>query len=195
MSIIENKKNNKEIIVGVDLDDTLYSFVEPLLNKYNVAYNDNLKLSDITDYKLSNFLKPDCKNIFKEFADKELFNNIKIEQYVIDELTKLNEEFTLYFVTAGAPITVRDRDKMLSRNIDWYTSSQLIICRNKELLKLDYLIDDCLGNVAKGSYKGILLTKPWNLYSNYPNTYRINGFNEAFDKIKWIEEMEAKHSE
>jgi len=172
----------------LDLDDCCYDFIEPLLTRYNVVYNDNLKFSDIVDYRIKKFLKPECKNIFKEFADKDFFNSITLEPHVVKELTKLNERYDLYFCTAGAPITIRDRDKMLSRNLDWYTSSQLIVCRDKAMLKLDYLVDDCLDNVTKGDYTGIIYTKPWNMYGDYPNSRRVNGFNEICDKIEWLEE-------
>ena len=150
-------------IVGVDLDDTIYKFVEPLLKKYNIVYHDNIKFEDITNYHIHNFLRPECKNIFKDFANKAFFEDIVIDDDVKKELKKINEKYQLYFVTAGAPITIRDRDKILSRNLDWYSSSQLIACKDKHLLKLDYLIDDCQHNLeGLNDYVGILIDKPWN---------------------------------
>lgn len=184
---------NKDIIVGVDLDDTVYPFVAPLLEKYNKAYQDNLTTEDITNYKISQFLKPECHNIFKEFANKEFFKCITFDPKVVKALTELNEEYTLYFVTAGAPITVRDRDKMLARNLDWYTSSQLVICRDKSLLKLDYLIDDCYANCYKGDYMGIMVKQPWNIKTPYNSAFRINHFTEVCHKIKEIEEAKISN--
>lgn len=173
--------------VGVDLDDTLYFFIAPLLERYNFAYNDNVKFEDITDYHIHNFLSPHCENIFREFADKEFFNQIYIEKEVIDELTKLNDKYQLYFVTAGAAITIRDRDKLLSRNLNWYKTEQLIVCRDKHLLKFDYLIDDYQGNLSgMNDYTGILIDKPWN--QNNSTFIRSNGFVGVSDIIERIED-------
>ena len=174
--------------VGIDIDETIIPFIRLLLDKYNKAYEDNVKYDEVTDYRVHKFLKPECTNVFKEFVDKDFFANITFEAYIIDELTRLNEKYQLYFVTAGAPITIRDRDKMLSRNLEWYTSGQLIVCRDKGLLNLDYLVDDYEENCKSGNYIGLLLIKPWNLYSKYDISLRINGFNEVGSKIEWLEE-------
>lgn len=183
------RKIRNKPIVGVDIDDTITDFVEPLLERYNNVYHDNVKFTDITDYYIKQFLKPECTNIFKEFANKQFFADTVIKEYIKNELRKLNDKYDLYFVTAGAPITIRDRDKMLSRNLDWYTSSQLIVCRDKGMLKLDYLIDDNVTNCEVGDYDGILITRPWNLYSNYNIALRVNGFNEVCNKIEWLKSV------
>lgn len=149
-------------IVGVDIDETINNQISAILVKYNKKYNDNLTINDITDYNIQKFLKPTCKNIFKEFCSKKFLKKLKMTQETIKALTELNDKYTLYFVTSAHPKTLEVRDKWLSKYLPWYSSKQLIVCRRKSLLQLDWLVDDCFDNLIHGTYSKILITKKWN---------------------------------
>lgn len=178
-------------IVCVDLDDTCYDFVARLLPPYNTKYNDNLTVDDITDYRIHKFLKPECKHLFREFADKQLFADIIFAEEDKKALAQLNKLCELYFLTAGHPKTIRDRDKMLSRNLDFYRSSQLIVCRNKSMIECDYLVDDCINNIENmvdktlAHTQGIMMSRPWN--NSYtissPFIFKVNTLTEVVKLI------------
>jgi 5'(3')-deoxyribonucleotidase len=172
--LIENK-----LVVCIDLDDTLYPFVSTILKKYNKKYQDDLSVRYITDYNIRKFIKPECINIFQEFANKKLFKKIIIFQEVIDALTEINDKYELYFLTAGHPKTTRYRDKLLSRYLPWYSSGQLISCRNKWLVKTDVLVDDCVDNVNNIDGVGILIRQPWNMNSGYCKELTCEKFNKS----------------
>lgn len=154
---------------------------------YNKKYNDNLKLEDIKEYTIHKFLKPECKNVFEEFATDELFESIEIEQDVIDTLTKLNENHTLVFPTAGHPYTMRARDILLNKHLPFYKTKQLIMTHYKKLLKLDVLIDDCLDNFIDFNGVKLLVNKPWNR-DNYNNLVldRVYNWNQIADRINYL---------
>ena len=180
--------DRKKYIVLVDLDDTIYPFIPKILERYNEKYSDNLNISNITDYKIKNFIKPECENIFKEFANKSLFDNITLTSDVKDTLSILNNKYNIFFTTSGHPKTTKHRDKLLSRNLPWYSSSQIISIKYKDFIYADYLIDDCLDNFTEYSmYRGILKTQPWNLSNPSSNEIRINNFSEV---LKVFEEEE-----
>ena len=172
--------DRKKYIVLVDLDDTIYPFIPKILERYNEKYSDRLTISDITDYKIKKFIKPECENIFKEFANKKLFNDITLTSDVKDTLSILNEKYNIFFTTAGHPKTTKHRDKLLSRNLPWYSTGQLISIKYKDLIWSDFLIDDCLDNFTEHSvYRGILKTQPWNLNNLPSSKIRINDFSDV----------------
>ena len=168
----------KKLRVCCDLDDTIYGFIPAILQRYNKKYNDDLSIRCITDYEIRKFLKPECEHLFQEFANKKLFKKIVMSQEVINTLTEMNEKYELYFLTAGHPKTTRYRDKLLSRYLPWYSSGQLISCRNKWLVKFDVLVDDCVANINNIDGVGILIKQPWNTLSGYSKALTC----EKFDK-------------
>jgi 5'(3')-deoxyribonucleotidase len=150
------------MIIGIDMDDSIFDFIPSVLKKYNEAYNDNVQYEDITDYGIAKFLKPECKNIFQEFANDELFLNLEPKENAVEVITDLNKQHDVYFISAGHPYTAKARDQILQKTFDWYKSKQLILCPPKKLMKVDLLIDDCIDNVISGEYESILFTEPWN---------------------------------
>lgn len=150
------------MIVGVDLDETLNDMIQQMLPLYNAAYSDNLAFSDITAYDITKFIKPDCENFFGEFCSDAFMAGLNCRRRDVEALTFLQKECDLYFVTAGYAETIPSRHRWLAEMFPFYDGSQLIACRNKQLLKLDYLIDDCAENLKELTGKGILIDKPWN---------------------------------
>lgn len=166
-------------MVGSDLDDTFWDFMTPLLIKYNEKYKDNLKCEDISDYDIRLFIKPECTDIFKEFVDDNFIMNLKPKENAVEVISKINEKHNLVFPTSGHPKTATSRDKKLSQIFSWYSTKQLIVCQNKQLLKLDYLFDDCFKNVDGSEYKCLLFEQPWNVRRNNltENIRRVNNWS------------------
>lgn len=153
--------------VLVDMDEVLNDLVPTILAKYNEKYNDNIEISDITNYHLHKFLKPECTNIFKEFVDDDLILSLNVKPYAIEVLEQLNKDNQIYFVTAGHPATAKARDKWLQKTFPFYRGNQLVLCRDKHIIKADLMIDDCPNNIiaAQCSHK-FLLDMPWNRATN-----------------------------
>lgn len=171
--------------IGIDIDDTITTnFTQTLLDLYNKKYNDNLSLSDITDYDLQRFLKPECEDVFAEFIDEAFIMSLNIPSSTIDALTKLNAEHEIFFITAAFPNSIEWRDKLLKTYLPWYNVNQLIMCRAKYLLDIDFLIDDNPNNFADAKYQGIIIDKPWNQQAEA--SYRIG---EMFDMIELLKKI------
>lgn len=171
-------------IIAIDLDDVVFDdFVSKLLILYNKKYNDNLQLKDITDYKISKFLKPECKNIFGEFVNDEFIENLVIPQDTIDALIYLNENYIIKFVTAGHSYTMRARYNVLKKQLPFFNSSYLIMCDNKDLINYDIIIDDCLDNLKKRNVIKYCVKRAWNEGLNpniikYMNLHYIDKFSD-----------------
>ena len=150
------------MIIGIDLDDTLFDFVPLVLDKYNKAYNDNLQDKDITNFGTNLFIKKECKDIFAEFVDDKLIANCKPKENAVEVINWLHSKYDIVFVTAAYPYTVKARHELLKQTFSWYERKHLFVCPNKTLLNLNFLIDDCLDNHIGGKYCSIIYSAPWN---------------------------------
>lgn len=163
--------NNKPI-VAVDLDDTLYEFVVPLLDKYNLRYNDRVCYDDINDWDIHQFLKPECKNIFEEFATEGFFEELFIPVGVVGWLSALNMIANIRFVTAGCSRTIPWRAKLLKRELDFFKDSMLVKLTDKSIMISDYFVDDSEATCRQviqtlPNVKVMQIARPWNSYEGY----------------------------
>lgn len=189
----------EKIIIGCDLDDTLWDFVGMLLSHYNADFNDNLSKDDIKAWDIHKFLKPECKNIFK-YADWLSLTRLEIPAETKETLIELmnDDMFDLKFVTTCRPEGLPYRKKALLNNLgDCFVSEtqldKMLFCMpDKSLFAGDFLIDDCHDNVSSGNYCGILINKPWNKECKYPDFLRADNLTEAIVKIKDILSMRGR---
>mgnify|MGYP003826440459 CR=1 FL=1 len=166
--------------------------LQSILPLYNAKYADTLQEEFIYQYDLSPIISASCKNLFSEFADHNLIMGAEVADGAIDVLTYLSKYHDIYFVTAGHPYTAAARDDFLSMHFPFYRSSHLIVCREKQLLNVDVLIDDYENNLIGGTYEKILMTKPWNEHvaTNLYGIKRIFGWDEVPKIIENYERRE-----
>ena len=167
--------------------------LELILPLYNEKYGDNIQYNQITQYDLAPMLKPDCINIFQEFTTDDLILSTTPALDSVEVLTNLSKRHDIYFVTAGHPYTARARDIWLEQHFhSFYQSRNLILCREKQLLDMDVLVDDYEMNLIGGRFKRILVNKPWNkeFATSLFGITRIYGFSEL---PKIIEDMERRY--
>lgn len=165
--------------------------LQSILPLYNEKYADTLREEFIYQYDVSPIISASCKNLFSEFADYQLIVNAEVAEGSIDALTHLSKYHDIYFVTAGHPYTAAARDDFLSMHFGFYRSSHLIICREKQLLNVDVLIDDYENNLIGGMYHKILIDKPWNRHVA-TNLYGIERIFDWCEVPKIIEKLERK---
>lgn len=160
-----------------------------ILPLYNAKYADTLQEEFIYQYDLSPIISKSCKNIFEEFANTDLIMSTEVAEGAIDVLTYLSKRHDIYFVTAGHPYTIAARDDWLSEHFGFYRSSHLIVCRKKQLLNADVLIEDYENNLIGGVYHKILINKPWNKHiaTELFGIKRIFGWEEVPAIIENIE--------
>jgi len=173
-------------IIAIDLDDTTWEFNEPILARYNKKYDDTLMFDELTDWDVTKFIKPECKNYFKEFVTEDLFkNDIIIDDDVVRKLTTLNDKADIFFVTAAISKTLPWRYEKLKQYLPWVKDEQLIKLKNKNLFKCDVLIDDNADNCMYCHSVSYLINKPWNknISVNERTCKRVNRITEAIDDI------------
>ena len=167
-------------VVSVDLDDVVWSFTTPLLTHYNLVYDDCVHIEDITEWDIHKFLKPQCKNVFKEFCTEGFFEKLIIPQSTVDWLTVLNMISDLKFVSACYSSTVPLRSKTLNHYLPFFKDEMLIKLSDKSLIRTDYFIDDnednCNAVWDTNRTRVYMVNKPWNSQRGYST-------NEALAKV------------
>lgn len=158
--------------IGVDLDNTLNTMCETLLSIYNEDADDDLMLSDITDYKIDTFVKPDWQDkITTYFSDDLLWNKVgtvPMCQKYVKQL--LDDGHEVYVVTSSHLYDMPVKYKWIKRKFPFIDRRNIITIQDKKLLKLDVLVDDYAENLYGGNFKKILLAYPWN--ENAENSMR-----------------------
>lgn len=170
---------------AVDNDETIQDLVYQVVKNYNKAYRQNLNYYKIYQYDIRPFIVPECKNIWQEFVTEELIRSLNVEPTAVDTLCTLNQTSDIYFVTAGHPNTMRARDRWLSSHFDFYKSRMLIGCQNKQLLKVNNMIDDYEANLLGGDYRKFLITRPWNNSFN-AEAHGIIRIDTISDVLKYV---------
>jgi 5'(3')-deoxyribonucleotidase len=168
---------NKKKSLAIDMDDTMFDFVAPLLLLYNKRYNDNVAIEDIKEYTINPFLKPECKSIFGEFATNEYIINLQPYKDCVRVMNEAEKKYDLKIVTAGHPYTCAARHDLLSKFFPWYTSSHFVRIADKSELPFDILIDDCPTHFEGYKGAGVMFEKPWNINSDLP-VIKVNNWKQ-----------------
>lgn len=162
------------MIIGYDLDNTLWNLVENSLIYYNKDYDDNVKLEDLTEYNMEGKLKMPVDEFFEKYAQEPYIDTLEVYKESFESIQQfINDGHKIVFVSASYPSTIKWRDKKLKEIFSWYETSDLIICHKKQLLKIDILIDDCLDNLIGGDYGRLLVDMPWNRGINNDKELRL----------------------
>lgn len=175
--------------IGIDIDGTINNLCEAVLTIYNQDSGDNLQISQITEYYVENFVKPEFKeDFYKYYTDKRVWKLVKIDEVAKEFITKLDSErHEIYFVTSTEPENLFKKAGWLQRHFPSIDiRKRLIRCYNKQLLSgLDILVDDYDKNLIGGSYKKILIDRPWNQNSDdrYFSLFRVNNWEEVYNLL------------
>jgi 5'(3')-deoxyribonucleotidase len=176
---------NTKKIIAVDMDDTLQDFIPHWINAYNKKYNDKLHHSQITEWDVTKFIKPECGvKIYELLNEPNFFANMTPKESS-QEVTKwLSEYYDIYIVTNSHYKTYDEKIKWVMKHYPHLKieDGKFITLKNKYLFKADYLIDDGAHNIESFPNTSLLINMPHN--QNYVNedktkrVYRVNNWSE-----------------
>ena len=164
------------------MDDTIFDFIEPMIQRYNKWYNDKVTKSDLTDYDVSKFIRIPREKFFMEYASEYAFSVMKPYPFAkefVDEVWKTND---VYFVTSCPSHEVPYRYTLLKRYFPAIDESKFIKCSNKQMVNIGILFDDFPKNLVGGSYVPVIYRQPWN--ENFAIQNEITNWKDALEKYK-----------
>lgn len=160
--------------IGIDVDNVLRAIMPTIEDIYERDYGERVPTSRIVTYGLENYMTKitDPKQFFIDNAEDIFLNSPmnKNAKKVVDYLRQDNE---VIINTAQHPGLEELTLKWLHEKGIKYDS--IYFGWNKDNVKMDYLIDDCIRNLDGTEAKGIAYGMPWN--QNY-NT-RVKNWNEV----------------
>lgn len=161
------------ITVGIDLDNTFWNLGETALDILNNKYGHNIDFKTLYSYDVSmghpDFRKEDMRQIYLEAA-------LTCEPYrdavrVVNRIRSI-QDIRVYFVTSSTPQELKVKIPRLRKFIDYFRDDDIIVLHQKELLNVDYMIDDLYRNLCNPHLAhGFLYYQPYN-FDSIPITNR-----------------------
>lgn len=176
----------RKIVVLVDMDDVMCNFVESLCSWLNKEYQTNVTKQDITEWDLRKFFPTlSVDEIFDPTHTDDFWKTVAPidgSQEFIRKLMK-NDAYDVYICTSSDYRTIKHKfDWVLKRYFPYISWKQVIITKNKSMVRGDILIDDGVHNLENTSFKKILMSTPSN--QNYDavsnGMIRVNTWEEAY---------------
>ena len=188
--------SEKELIVGLDVDDVLLDLVPRWLEEYNAAYNDSLAPSDITAWEFYQFTKPECGKKIYGFLQPEMYEHVGPMEGAAEFVQAIRDRgHTPRYITACGDPKKHKRHRAFA-NAKWDALIQYGIAQDGELLlpgqdksraPVDMLIDDRVHNCTEfRNGMSVLFTQPWNRWDTRHE--RADNFTEALALIDYYKE-------
>lgn len=166
--------------VGIDMDEVLANFIDPLLQYYNRKYSKSLRKEDIKTYELSEAFKipkPDAISMLYDFYKTDFFKSIKPVDCSRLGIDYLRRDHGLYVITAR-------QNEIQQETLDWidtyfkgcfrgiefanHNSANGAPAKKSDICKslnLSLLIEDrheCAEECAEKGIDVLLFNQPWN---------------------------------
>jgi 5'(3')-deoxyribonucleotidase len=170
--------------VLLDIDDVCANLIEKWLHLYELPSHHKLDREDVTDWDLSKFVKPEFKEKIYQIIEKpQIYNSIKPIDGALEGYNYLkSKEYDILFATYSTKgCAGRKFDWLLENGFEVDHNDYIEIYR-KELLDVDFMVDDNYQNVSKTSGVGILYNAPWN--KKYEWSIRANNWSDIINIIE-----------
>lgn len=158
--MIERKK-----IVAVDMDDTILWLMKAIMKDHNEKHPDHIvEYSKMVAFDDS-MLHPSYSKM-DYFKTPGTFLNLEImDEYVVEELQKINESYDLIIVTSSFAENVLEKWQWIQRYLPFIPHRNFCAFSRKDLIQADILIDDAIHNVKDWVSSGrpaIVPSHHWN---------------------------------
>lgn len=176
--------------IGIDIDNTIVNTAETIVKYINERLPVHLELSDIKQYYIENALPEQFQWIVEAaFRDSMMWKQVQLVDGAYEHIKKLyDDKHELFFVTSASPENFRKKVSHLERVFDFlsekYVWKHAINIQQKQMLKLDVMIDDYLDNLlGVREYVSICLEYPWNTVNTDKvdkDFYRVADWERAY---------------
>lgn len=186
-------------IIGIDLDDVCWDFLEAWIERHNEITEDDVVLDDIKGWDIGQYIKRGSKEmLFYILEQSDFWQTVQPKTDSSKYLKQLIEDgYEVYIVTTTSHKVLHNK---MVRFLDLYPfmdDKQVITTSRKQLIDVDILVDDNPDNLRDGFYNKILFHAPHNRYINEKEigAYRCYDWNEVYQKIRQLEPTEVEIKE
>jgi len=192
----------RQLIVGLDVDDVLIDLVPRWLEEYNEKWDDNLQTHDITDWDFYKFVKPECGKRIYSLLRPTMYDWVEPVPGAAEFVQDIRDRghTPRYITHCGAAGTSHALTRTfatakwnaLIRHGIAQDGELLLPSRDKSRAPVDMLVDDKAQNVIDfRNGMGVLFTQPWNAWKNTDEetwVERADSFTEVIALIDYYKE-------
>lgn len=176
------------ITVGIDLDNTFWNLGETALDILNKKYGYNINFDTLYSYDVSmghpDFRQENMDEIYLEAA--KLCKPYEDAVRVVNKISNIIG-VQVFFVTSSTTRELDVKIPYLHQLIDRFGYYDVIVMHHKELLNVDYMIDDLYRNICNPRLKhGFLFYQPYNIDSipiTYDNVSVVYDWNQIEEEL------------
>jgi len=181
------------MVIACDVDDVVCDLVTEWVRLYNRDYFDTLSTSDITEWDIFKFVKPECgKKIYDYLDSPFLYDYIYPIVGSIDGVLSLRDAgHRVVFVTSAV-------NGCAGRKLRWLqewgyfpekrkSEKDYIECHDKALIRADVIIDDGPHNLRSFIGKRVQFLQPWNVNEFVPGAWLAGNWAKIPSIIKEIQ--------
>ena len=176
---------NYRFTIGLDCDDVLLPCSMQAVEWVNREHrlDPPLRLEEITSWNMDKDQRASI--IYEYFKRRDFFEAQEPLPGAQDFVRKLSKKGELFCVTAVEPEFMDIRVKQILKFFPQIKKENIIPAYRKDLIKLDFLLDDGAHNILKSSAKfPVLLRRPWN--RNITGALSVNSYDEFLNVIDCI---------
>lgn len=169
----------KKFTLLIDQDDVLAEYIKGVAEAYNQKYGTMKCAEECVTWNLHSVFGEEVETIMHE---PDLFRNLKAVPHALEVFERLYTSglFEMYIVTAAQPCSVEAKHEWIKEYLPFFPQDRIIVCRKKNMIKGDYLLDDGMHNIedfASGGGTPIIFERPHN-----------RSCREGYHRVKdWLE--------
>ena len=175
----------------IDLDDTFWDFMHPVLNHINAEHCLSIQKEDCKSWSYL-YENLDLKNPFACTECAEFWDEVFPFENAVEAISLLAKDgHEIYFVTAsGFTNGLSPKIQHLLSFFDnrLINEHNIIIAKDKHMIAGNVLIDDAPHNLSSINAYAIQYSQPWNKDCDCSNSIAEN-WCEVYDYIKWYEQI------
>ena len=198
-----------EFIILVDMDDVLEDLQEAWIKRLNEKYNYSVDWTKVVDWNVGLYYPNlNREEVLSPLFEDNFWKTVNPKKDAIEVLKQLyDQKYLIYLVTSSSFSTLVNKfSNVLYPYFPFFDEDHIIICKHKQLIKGNVLIDDGVHNLMGTypiipEYKKILFTANPNRNFNtigtdiirVSNWYEIYSIIERlFESLNELEEMSTE---
>lgn len=161
-----------------DFDDVIVPTLAEAVNLCNQENGTNLTVEDFREW--------DVNKVYDGFGKYFYaidFTKIEEKNNSIQHLKELSEDFEISIATASHVDKFKEKEKWIHENLPFIHKDNIMLVRNKAVLRGDVLVDDGIHNFGGDFSMKCLYTTPANKEFNI-NAFRINSLDELVQRAR-----------
>jgi 5'(3')-deoxyribonucleotidase len=147
------RETNRKAVVGIDVDEILADLLTPWIKWYNKKWKDKLRIENVP-WRIEQIVKKECgAAIFDFLKTEDVYSEVLplpgAVQFIKYLLNHEKVDLVLVTTAGGGPISIPSKAKWLASTFKDLPTRNIIYTNRKELVELDFFIDDSPENIRR----------------------------------------------